>query len=724
MSFPAYTTMSGTMPDRRLLKQKSGPFTEQHGRAVLQRWFRHASFRDLQWSVIHEVASGKDALGMLPTGGGKTVIAWMPALLREGLCVFLVPLLSLAADMQARASRLGIPLLQFSSEITDTKKAAVIQALQARPMRARVLLTTPESLLGNATLRAALARVYRDDLLSCIAVDEAHCIVSWGASFRPAYSQLGKLKLEFPTTPVLALTATATATTRRAILDSLQVPQATVFASTVDRPNLQFTVLYRDGMEDPVASMAKLLLGALGQGILRAGATNLAQSAGNAWAKAAAAADAAAFAGASTSEALAAQHAAAAASEDPLGALLGTATFTTAKQLHAGAPSSPLKSQAPAATSSGAAPAAPPPGPSPSSKPEVHCGLVYCATRDNTEEIAGALRTAGVKAAHYHAGLSKADKAGVMAQWLAGELVVVATVAMGLGVDNPHTDIVIHYNMPATMQAQLQEWGRAGRAGQRAQCVLLFAREDVGACEFRIRKTFEQACVRADQISNTAERLRAIKAADRAREDQAAELRTMQQFATAVACRRRGLVRAFDEPCPAQHPSCVGPGAVPCDVCEDACLVRSRLEAAARGRQAPSPGHADTAARKPRAPGALPSKPGPWTRREGSGSSASRTPPALLPGFVSARAAAQQQQQQQPQSSNASRKLGAATVGAPSQPTLASVWGSSSSSSRRPGPASHPRPSNLPSVRASSTGQLAKTLGVGRRRKRPAMPGS
>lgn len=205
-------------------------------RSVLKQYFGYDDFRSLQAEVIGCIFSGQDSLVLMPTGGGKSVCFQVPALSMDGLCVVISPLISLMKD-QVDALRVnGVQAAYLNSSLTSKEQLGVERMAASGVLK--LLYISPEKVLSTTTL--ALLRSCRINL---IAIDEAHCVSAWGHDFRPEYTQLSVLKREFPTVPIVALTATADKLTRKDIITQLGLVEPTVFLASFDRPNLSLQVL-------------------------------------------------------------------------------------------------------------------------------------------------------------------------------------------------------------------------------------------------------------------------------------------------------------------------------------------------------------------------------------------------------------------------------------------------------------------------------------------------
>jgi ATP-dependent DNA helicase RecQ len=339
-------------------------------RAVLQRHFGYPGFRPGQEALVRAVLRGRDALGILPTGGGKSVCYQVPAHILTGLTIVVSPLISLMADQVERARAAGLAAALLNSTQPADERARVLAA--AREGALRLLLLAPER-LETEDFRAALRGVR----VSLVAVDEAHCISEWGHDFRPSYLRIGAIR-DHVTAPVLALTATATPRVREEIVRCLGLRDPLRVVGSFDRPNLSWHVLRVRGDAE-----RSDLLGTLVRG--------------------------------------------------------------------AGAPV-----------------------------------VVYAGTRKRVEGLRDRLAAYGLPAEAYHAGLDAEERARVQRLFMSGERrIVVATNAFGLGVDKPDVRLVVHWQLPGTLEAYYQEAGRAGRDGAPARCVALH-----GATDAKLHRAF------------------------------------------------------------------------------------------------------------------------------------------------------------------------------------------------------------------------------------------
>jgi ATP-dependent DNA helicase RecQ len=331
---------------------------------VLQRVFGYASFRDGQREIVEHVASGGDALVLMPTGGGKSLCYQIPALVRKGVGVVVSPLIALMQDQVDALRALGVRA-GFINSTQGLDERAVVEAEFAAG-ELDLLYLAPERLRVEATMRL----LDRGEI-SLFAIDEAHCVAQWGHDFRPDYLALSALHERWPTVPRIALTATATPATRAEIASRLRLEEARHFVASFDRPNIQYRITPK---REPRRQLLELL-----------------------------------------------------------------------RTEHAG-----------------------------------DSGIVYCLSRTSVEKIAAFLTENGIEALPYHAGLDSGIRAANQARFLRADgVVMVATIAFGMGIDKPDVRFVAHLDLPKSIEGYYQETGRAGRDGLPSTAWLAYGLHDV-----------------------------------------------------------------------------------------------------------------------------------------------------------------------------------------------------------------------------------------------------
>ena len=203
---------------------------------ILKSVFGYDEFRPQQWDIIKSVLENKDALVLMPTGGGKSLCFQVPALMKEGVTLVVSPLIALMKDQVEGLKANGVKADYFNSSQSEEEQQCVTESLRAG--ETKLLYVSPEKLVSDA-----FYPFMQTIKISLVAIDEAHCISSWGHDFRPEYAQLGRLRGRFQGVPFIALTATADKLTKKDIVNQLQLDNPGVYISSFDRPNLSLTVL-------------------------------------------------------------------------------------------------------------------------------------------------------------------------------------------------------------------------------------------------------------------------------------------------------------------------------------------------------------------------------------------------------------------------------------------------------------------------------------------------
>lgn len=212
---------------------------------TLKTYFGYDSFRPQQEEIINAILNREDALVIMPTGGGKSVCFQVPSLIFPKTTLVVSPLIALMKDQVDGCNANGIKAAYFNSSQSGSDQQNILERVRKSDLK--LLYVAPESI-------GSLENIINEDYISCIAIDEAHCISSWGHDFRPSYQQLGFLKQKLPETPIIALTATADKATRSDIVEQLQIPKAQQFISSFDRKNIKLSVRPADKRVEQILS--------------------------------------------------------------------------------------------------------------------------------------------------------------------------------------------------------------------------------------------------------------------------------------------------------------------------------------------------------------------------------------------------------------------------------------------------------------------------------------
>ena len=328
---------------------------------ILKHYWGYDDFRGIQREIIESIGAGRDTLGLMPTGGGKSIAFQVPALAKEGLCIVVTPLIALMKDQVANLRSRGIKATAIYSGM---RSSDIVKALENCIFGDyKFLYVSPERLSSELFLKK-IQRVK----VSMVTVDEAHCISQWGHDFRPAYREVKQLREIFPSVPVLALTATATPEVVKDIQQQLGFAQENCFSMSFARKNLVYVVRQTENKPQELLHILDRIGGS---------------------------------------------------------------------------------------------------------------AIVYTLNRKKTKEVCDILLANGVTAEYYHAGLSPESKDAKEEAWKSGRArVMVSTNAFGMGIDKPDVRLVVHIDLPSSIEAYFQEAGRAGRDGNDAYAVTLFSRVD------------------------------------------------------------------------------------------------------------------------------------------------------------------------------------------------------------------------------------------------------
>lgn len=341
---------------------------------ILKKYWGHDAFRPLQQEIIDAVQQQNDVLALLPTGGGKSVCFQIPALLRDGICIVVSPLIALIKDQVEALQAKGIPALSIYSGMHYNEVKQTLQ--NAAFGDYKFLYVSPER-LQTALFLEFLPAIKP----SLIVIDEAHCISQWGYDFRPAYLKIIQLRDELPTVNIIAVTASATPEVQEDICKQLNFAAThQTFKQSFVRNNISYSTF------TPEAKQVKLL--------------------------------------------------------EILKNVKGSA-------------------------------------------------IVYCSSRKHTQEIARLLQQNNLSASYYHAGLDASTREKNQEEWLKGKVAcMVCTNAFGMGIDKANVRVVVHYDIPESLENYYQEAGRAGRDGHRAYAVLLYEKPELTTLTEKIKLKF------------------------------------------------------------------------------------------------------------------------------------------------------------------------------------------------------------------------------------------
>ena len=389
---------------------------------ILKNYFGYDQFRPLQEEIITHILSGRDAVVLMPTGGGKSLCYQLPALAMDGVTIVISPLIALMKDQVDNLKLDGVAAEYINSTLPFPEILRIQDA--ARNQQLKILYVAPER-LALPGFQAFL----QDLKVSLIAIDEAHCISEWGHDFRPDYRNLANLRQEFPQVPVVALTATATPFVRDDIIAQLKLTDPKIFQSSFNRENLFYHIW-------PKKNAFQSLVNFLSQ----------------------------------------------------------------------------YKNQP---------------------------TIIYCFSRKDTELVASKLCAQGFPAVAYHAGLEDQIRSEVQDKFIRDEVsIIVDTIAFGMGIDKPDIRLIVHYDLPKSVEGYYQETGRAGRDGLPSGCLLFYSWGDKIKQDFFI-----------DQIVDEQEKAKAQ-----------GKLARIVEFCQSQKCRRKFLLEYFGEQW--DKPNCGR-----CDIC-------------------------------------------------------------------------------------------------------------------------------------------------------------
>ena len=244
-----------------VLNKMATPVTEAEQLLPLMKAvFGYSAFQSKQEEAINSCLEKKNTFVIMPTGGGKSLIYLLPILAQPGLTLIISPLRSLIEDQISRCVSYGINSAFLVGEMTDTERQAVYSGLKQPFCPFKVLYATPEAITTDNTLQEILLLLHSTGALQRFVIDEAHCVSQWGHDFRPSYSDLKSLPINYPTTPFLMLTATATIGTVKEVVDIIVLTDVVIITSDFDRPNLSYSVKHKSsGTVAEIVNIVKVL---------------------------------------------------------------------------------------------------------------------------------------------------------------------------------------------------------------------------------------------------------------------------------------------------------------------------------------------------------------------------------------------------------------------------------------------------------------------------------
>lgn len=386
---------------------------------ILKKYFGYTDFREGQEALIDSILSGRDVLGIMPTGAGKSICYQVPALLLPGITLVVSPLISLMKDQVHALNQAGIHAAYINSSLSEAQISKALQLAAAGQYK--IIYVAPER-LETYDFMTFVERVE----ISMLTVDEAHCISQWGQDFRPSYLKIVQFIKRLRKRPIIsAFTATATENVKEDIVCVLGLENPYILVTGFDRKNLYFAVESPKKKDNYVINYIR-------------------------------------------------EH-------------------------------------------------------------DAQSGIIYCATRKNVEKLYEKLKEEGVAVTKYHAGLESVERKQNQEDFIYDNCpVMIATNAFGMGIDKSNVRYVIHYNMPQSLENYYQEAGRAGRDGERAECILLYSAQDVAINRFLLDN-------KEQNTEYTKEEIDAVRERDEER------LQAMIYYCMTTNCFREYILKYFGE---------------------------------------------------------------------------------------------------------------------------------------------------------------------------------
>ncbi|PLX04662.1 MAG: RecQ family ATP-dependent DNA helicase [Marinilabiliales bacterium] len=340
---------------------------------VLIKYWGHSSFRPMQEDIIASILDGNDTLALLPTGGGKSITFQVPAIILDGICIVISPLIALMKDQVQNLKKQGIKAGAIYSGMSKDEIESVYN--NCIHEKFKFLYVSPER-LENEAFRHLIGILK----VNILCIDEAHCISQWGYDFRPPYLKIAEIRNLIPKVPVLALTATATPDVVNDIMDKLNFKNHNVIKAGFLRKNISYSVFKET---DKTAKLLEVL------------------------------------------------------------------------------------------------------------KKTTGSSIVYVRNRRRCRELSEIISKNGITSNYYHAGLNSRERVVRQEEWTLNHVKnIVATNAFGMGIDKPDVRLVVHYDLPDSIESYFQEAGRAGRDGKTAGGLLLYNIEDIHNSINRLKSSY------------------------------------------------------------------------------------------------------------------------------------------------------------------------------------------------------------------------------------------
>ena len=379
---------------------------------ALKKYFGYDSFRNPQEEIVNTLINNQSAMVLMPTGGGKSICYQIPAIVKEGTCIVISPLISLMQDQVDSLNQIGINAEFLNSTTSNEDKRKIATNLKNETIK--LLYVSPERLLNPTFYNWMKENVN----ISMFAIDEAHCVSQWGHDFRKDYIKLSILSKDFPSVPRIALTATANELTRNEIISNLSLADAPKFICGFDRSNITYHIQSKDNEKEQLLNYIKN--------------NHIDES-----------------------------------------------------------------------------------------------GIVYCLSKKRTEDFTKLLCDNGFNALTYHAGMTNTDKERNLNTFLKEDnVIMVATIAFGMGIDKPDVRFVCHVDLPKSIESYYQETGRAGRDGKHSDAWMLYGLKDV-----MMQKMILDNSPANDQIKRITQN----------------SLNSMFSLCEVISCRRQVLLGYFGE---------------------------------------------------------------------------------------------------------------------------------------------------------------------------------